>query len=146
MSIFCSHECMCSLSHTAHATVSASRPHSTHLLRDRVLSFHTWALLDACNEGKESIATCIAFVTCKHIATATSNYCIAQHYLYSKHKYSEHFERETCYGSYYTNNQTFPPACNPHPPTPVHRHKLCHLLSHKQHLPFSSALFISFPT
>ena len=52
MSTFCSHECTHSLSHTTHATVSASRPHSAHLLRDRVLSLHTWALLDACNEEK----------------------------------------------------------------------------------------------
>ena len=42
----------CSLSHTTHATVSDSRPRSTHLLRDMVLSLHTLARLDACNERR----------------------------------------------------------------------------------------------
>ena len=77
MSTFYSHECTCSLSHTTHATLSDSRPHSTHLLRDRVLILHTWALLDACNERKQCMYACIAFVTCKYIATATPNKCTA---------------------------------------------------------------------
>jgi len=48
--------------------------------------------------------------------------------------------------TYYTIIRPSPPACTPHPPTTLDRHKVCHLLSHKQHLPVSSAIFISFPT
>ena len=41
--LYCLHATIL-FSHTTHALVYASRPRSTHLLRDRVLGLHTWAL------------------------------------------------------------------------------------------------------
>ena len=65
--------CTYLLSHTRHAPISDSRPRSTHLLRDRVLSLHPWAMLDACNERKH----CHMYsVCCKYNATATPNYLL----------------------------------------------------------------------
>ena len=163
MSIFCSHVCTCSLPDTTHAPVSDSRPRSTHLPRDRVLSLHTWALMDACNKRRALPHVYIAFVVNTiqqpHLTTVLQHFvgkCLLLELNSYTCKKGGMEKLKEVLGVQAANDlkkkhatpiiQPSPPACTPDPPTTLHRHKVCHLLSHKQHLPVSSALFISFPT